>query len=205
MTKLLLAALLATSFPSAAASATVPIQPSVDTPQERQALRNLLTCLVAERPRWGRETLALPYLSDQQANSAAVVLTGHDTCLKKRDTEIMFRTSSVVAILAEHFLRADLPRVDFGRVKAALSSVPAQNGSEDFGLCVASRDPGAARDLALSELGSDAEMQAARQLADQVEPCMTRGESLTVDLQALRALVSTALYRGATAALAKRD
>ncbi|MFL6858723.1 MAG: hypothetical protein ACJ8DZ_07355 [Allosphingosinicella sp.] len=205
MTKLFLAALLAASMQSAAASATVPIQPSVDTPEERQALQSLLACLVAERPRWARETLALPYLSGAQANSAAEVLSGRDTCLKKRDAAITFRTSSVVAMLAEHFLRTDLPRVDFGRVKAALSSVTAQNGSEDFGLCVASRDPGAARDLALSAFGSDAELQAARQLADQIEPCTTRGEALTVDLQALRALVSTALYRSVTTALAARN
>jgi hypothetical protein len=205
MSKLLLAALLLSAAMPAQAEPGVPIQPSVDSPQQRQALQGLLSCLAQARPRWARQMLAYPYLSDTQARMAAEALTGRDTCLRGGELEVTFRTSSMVAGLAEHFLRTDLPKVDFGRVQAALATLPAKNGSEDFAFCVASRDPVAARDLTLSEFGSEAEMRAARQLAAGIGPCTVRGEQLTVDLQALRALVAAALYRGVATALESRS
>ena len=72
------------------------------------------------------------------------------------------------------------------------------NVSEDFALCVAARNPAAARDLALSEPGSAAETQAVQQVSAHVPPCVNDGEKPTVELQSLRALISTALYRAMT-------
>lgn len=199
MAKPSLAALLlfgAAAVQSPPAAASVPLQPSVDSAEQRQALKDLISCMAEARPRWARRTLSRPYLSDAQASDAAQALNGSDTCLREDEAEITFRTSSVVAALAEHFLRADLARADFARVARALNTLPPLNVSEDFALCVAANDPAAARDLALSELGSEAEMAAARRVVATVEACHNPGEAPTVDLQALRALVSTALYRG---------
>ena len=81
-------------------------------------------------------------------------------------------------------------------------SIEPLNASEDFALCVAARNPAAARDLALSEPGSEAENGAAGRLADSVAPCTDADEGLSIDLQSLRALASTALYRGVTDVLA---
>jgi hypothetical protein len=207
MAKLFVTLLLALQTPSVQAQSgytAVPIQPVVDTPEQREALRSLLTCLAEARPRWARQTLSYAYLSDAQARSAAAVLGGSDACLRVKEAELTFRTSSVVANLAEHFVRSDIKKADFAQVEDALSTAPPLNASEDFALCVAARDAAAARDLALSNYGSETEAGALRRLAVHLKPCMNKGEQLTVDMQALRALASVALYRGITKASAAR-
>ena len=199
MTRFALLALLAIGA-SAHAQPTVRIGPNVDSAEELHTLRNLSACLAESRPRWARQTLAYPYLSDNQARLAAKALRGRDMCVKD-ETEVTFRTSGLVSGLAEHFLRSDIKQADFTRLAGALATIRPLNASEDFALCVAVRNPAAARDLALSEPGSDAEMQAAARLSDHLPPCIAQGEKPAVDLQSLRALMSTALYRGVTAVL----
>ena len=203
MTELYFAALLAAAAASAQAAPplAVAIQPSVDTAKERQVLRNLSACLAERRPGWARQTLAEPYLSGEQARHASEALRGTDTCVSGEEMEVTFRTSGVVGSLAEHFLKADLDRADSRRLAQALNTLEPLNASEDFGLCIAAGDPETARALAMSEPGSDTETGAVRQLAPQVSRCMGAGEKLTVDVQSLRALVSTALYRGVTKTL----
>ena len=125
--------------------------------------------------------------------------------LGPEENEFTFRTSGLVGSLAEHFLQAEIERADSARLARALSTLTPLNVTEDFALCVAARDPAAARDLALSEPGSAAEAQAASQVAGYVARCTAEGEQLTVDLQALRALTSTALYRGVTTVLAANN
>jgi len=208
MAKLYLAALLAVGAASVQAqplSPTVPVQPSVDSVETRQALRDLSVCLAEARPGWARRTLSHPYLSESQARVAAESLRGTDNCIRGPEAELTLRTSGMVGSLAEHFLRAEIGRVDLARLGAALATMPPLNASEDFALCVAARHPAAARALALSEPGSDAEMQAVGQIARGIGPCTNQGEQLTVDLQALRALTSTALYRGVTSVLSARN
>ena len=199
MVRVHLALLLALSSAAVGAqpsTRTVPIQPSVDSVQSRQAFRSLSVCLAELRPRWARRMLEQPYLSDDQARIASYALGGSDNCTPGSEAEFTFRTSSMVASLAEYFLASEIGRVDFTRLESVLSTMAPRNASEDFALCVASHDPEAARDLALSELGSAAETEAARRLAVHLSPCINQGQQLAVDLQALRALASTALYRG---------
>lgn len=182
--------------PAFAQPAERPIQPSVDTPAQRQSLRNLLTCLVRQRPEWARRTMAQPYLSDAQAGMASSALGGRDSCVTGRnDVEVTFRTSNLVGSLAELYLADEIGRVDPVRLATALSTLNPLNVSEDFALCVTARSAGAARDLAMSAYGSAAEAAAAERLAAGVAPCTSRGEDLTVDLQSLRSLASFALYR----------
>ena len=164
--------------------------------ERRQELRSFAVCLAERRPGWARRTLAQPYLSNNQANIASEALSGSDSCINSRDdTEVTFRTSSVVANLAEHYLRTELQRVDFSRVTRALATMAPRNTSEDFALCVAARNPAAVRDPALSDFGSAAETEAAGRLAGYVESRTAPGEMLTVDMQSLRALSAIALYR----------
>ena len=209
MLKLSFAALLAAAASAVQAAPPAPapaaIAPSIDSAEERQVLRNLSACLAERRPAWARQTLAEPYLSKEQARQAAQALGGDDTCLKGEEVEVTFRTSGVVGSLAEHFLKADMARADAQRLATVLNTMEPKNASEDFGLCVSAGDPDSASALAMSEPGSDAESKAVGQLAVQVSRCMRPGETLSVDVQALRALVSTALYRGVTTALASRS
>lgn len=191
-------ALSAVAVQAQPATRTVSIQPSVDTAEARLKFRTFTTCLADARPRWARRTLAEPYLSNDQATAAAQALTGQDGCLGHNSQELTFRTSTLIGSLAEHFLRAELARVDFDGVVANLARIEPLNVSEDFALCVASRDPSAARDLALSEPGSAAEAQAAQEFRPHLASCMKAGEPLTVDLQSLRSLMATALYRAVT-------
>jgi hypothetical protein len=200
MTRFALLALLALGASAVQAQPTVRIGPNVDSAEELQTLRNLSACLAESRPRWARQTLAHPYLSDDQARVAAQALRGYDACVKD-ETEVTFRTSGLVGGLAEHFLRSEIQRADFSSLTGALATITPLNVSEDFALCVAVRNPAAARDLALSEPGSAAEMQAAAKLSDHLPPCIQQGEKPAVDLQSLRALMSTALYRGVTTIL----
>jgi len=204
MGKLLLVAFFAFDLAGAQVASTPPsIEPSVDSPAQRQSLQRLLACVAQARPRWARDTLAQPYLSDAQASAATQLAAGRDTCLSGAQAEVTFRTSSIVSGLAEHFLRSEIQRANFAQVARALTTMPPRNVSEDFAFCVASRNPLAARELALSEFGSESELRAARQLAAHVPGCTNPGENLTVDLQALRALSSTALYRGVATVLAR--
>jgi hypothetical protein len=201
MTRLFLAALLSAGAASAHAQPPVPatMQPSPDSAQQRKASQKLTACLAEARPRWARAVLARPYLSDGQAWDASRALSGRDSCTRG-DSEITFRNSLMVGSLAEYFLRREAERVDSARLAQKLSTLPPRNVTEDFALCVASRNPAAARDLALSEPGSADEDIAARKVFAYVDPCTRETEQLTVDLQALRALVAAALYRGVTAA-----
>ena len=208
MSKLYLAALVAvgaTSVHAQPTGAPVTIQPSVDSAEERQTLRALSFCLAKARPGWARKTLSHVYLSDAQATEAAQALSGTDNCIRGDEAEVTLRTSSMVGHLAEYFLQTDLQRADPARLKNTISTLAPRNASEDFALCVASRDPAAARELALSEPGSAIESEAANRAATHVEPCTNPGEDLKVELSSLRALLSTALYRGTTTILASKN
>ncbi|HEX8306855.1 MAG TPA: hypothetical protein VF645_00375 [Allosphingosinicella sp.] len=199
-------ALVALAAASAQAQpAAVPIAPNTDTAEELQTIRKLSACLADTRPRWARRTLARGYLSNAQARDASEALAGTDSCLPGPQTEVTFRNSALVGGLAEHFLRSDMQGVDFERVEKALLTVEPLNGSEDFALCVAARDPDSARELAFSDPGSASESKAATQLSRHVPPCVRPGENLTVDQQSLRALISTALYRAAGAVRVARN
>ncbi len=203
MAKLYLAALIALSAASVhAQSPKVSIEPSPDSAEQRKGLQKLTACLAEARPRWARNTLSRPYLSEAQAYDASQALRGRDGCAMDREgVEVTFRTSGMVGSLAEHYLREEIDRADAARVAEKLSTLPPLNVTEDFALCVASRDPASARALALSEPGSAAEDEAARKVAANLESCTQDNEKLTVDLQSLRSLVATALYRGVTAVL----
>jgi hypothetical protein len=205
MLKFYLAALLAAGASTVQAQPPEPaaaIQPSPDSAQQRKASRKLTSCLAKARPRWARDMLSRPYLSDAQAFDATLALKGRDSCTPGFDeVEVTFRTSLMVGSLAEHFLREEIQRADAARLAQTLSTLPPRNVTEDFALCVTSRNLAAARDLTLSEPGSDVEDEAARKLAAYVEPCTQPGEDLKVDLQSLRALVAAALYRGVAAVL----
>ena len=175
-----------------------PINPAVDTAEERDTLRKLTICMADARPRWAKGMLAHPYLSDAQASVAAEAISGNDTCFRKSQAEITFRTSTMVGAIAEHFVRTGLPQADMDRVSAGLATVAPLNASEDFALCVAANNPAAALDLVRSEPGSGGEAAAASTLSKNITSCTKPGEHLDVDLQALRSLVAMALYRGMT-------
>ncbi len=200
MTRLITALLLgaAVSAQTQAADLATPIQPSVDTAQQRQSLRTLMTCVAKSRPNWARQLLAQPYLGEEQTRTAGEALSGKDRCIMKDETEMTFRTSSMVSNLAEFFLGAELTNADLERLSKSLNTIAPLNSSEDFALCVAARDPASARAIALSEPGGNDEQQAADKLAAQVQPCVIKGEQPTVDLQSLRGLMSIALYRAMT-------
>lgn len=180
------------------AAPQVALETSVDTAQQRQALRKLSLCLAQTRQRWARRTLDQPYLSDSQASAAAEALIGKDNCAGDDEVEVTFRTSGLVGGLAEHFVKRDSTGLDPARLGGRLATATARNVTEDFAMCVASRNPAAARDMALSDPGSAAESAAGGLLAVHVEPCTNRGEQLAVDLQALRSLMAIALYRATT-------
>ena len=57
----------------------------------------------------------------------------------------------------------------------------------------------------MSVPGSEAEISAAGRLASDVAPCLRSGEEVSIDLQSLRALMSTALYRGVMAVAPNRS
>src|SRR5690242_16781899 len=182
MIDLLVAAALASGSP-----APVVLQPPLDSPQERQALRKLTNCVAELRPRWARTMLAYPYLSSDQARVASELVSGHDRCLGAPEVAVAFRNSSVVGFAAEHFIQSDMAGIDPQRVGNALNTVAPKNVSEDFALCLAARDPTAALSLTRSEPGSGDETTAAGQVAMGLAYCSKPGERMTIDVQALRA------------------
>lgn len=181
------------------------VAPSVDSAAQRASLRVLSHCLAKARPRWARQILAHPYLSKEQASMATMALAGNDTCVRGPEAEVTIRTSGLVGSLAEYFLVANGAGTSVSRISQMLDRVPALNASEDFALCVASRDPVAARDLAISEPGGSAEAGAVQRLGAAIKPCRKPGESSEIDLQSLRALMAVALYRGMTSTGAARS
>src|SRR5205085_9519454 len=173
----LLATLALPVHAQAQASAS-PIRASVDTPEQRQALRQLTMCLAETRLRWARATLASAYLSDHQAKAGAEALSGHDSCLRSPATELTFRTSTLVGALAEYFVRADADRIDLKQLSSILATIEPLNASEDFALCIATGDPRAALDLVLSDPGSNGENSAASKLGTHIPSCTKPGEQL---------------------------
>jgi hypothetical protein len=143
--------------------------------------------------------LSYPYLSDRQAGAAAELVSGRDKCLSAPEVAVAFRTSGVVGSAAEYFLASGLPRIDSQRLANALSTVAPMNVSEDLALCLAARNPAAAQELVASNPGSTGELSAVGEVARGLPSCTEPGEKLSVDQQALRALVSIALYRGISA------
>jgi hypothetical protein len=205
MTRSVIAMMMMVVAGAASAQPAAPIQPSVDSAGQRQSLRALVGCVAKSRQAWARQLLAQPYLGEGQSRAAGELFEGRDNCLRGKQVEMTFRTSSIVSSLAEHFLRSDLAAVDQERLARTLNSLAPANASEDFGLCVAARDPATASALSLSEPGSSEETWAAGQLAAFVEPCAAKGEKLTVDLQGLRGLMSIALYRAMTSVKLARN
>src|SRR5829696_8419937 len=110
MAKLFLAALLALGTATVHAQPPkVTLEPSPDSAQQRKESQKLTACLAEARPRWARNTLSRPYLSDAQAKEATMALRGRDSCVTSRDgVEVTFRTSLMVGSLAEHFLQEDI-------------------------------------------------------------------------------------------------
>ena len=195
-----LAALIALGLASAQTSATsLQLLPAPDSAERRGAFRNLVMCVAKARPQWARQTLAFPYLSGAQAGSAAEALSGRDSCVPRdEEADMTFRTSTLVGSLAEHFIQSEKDAAATAQMERALNTAAPLNASEDFALCVAVRNPAAARELALSEPGSASETRSAELLVKQAPSCTIAGENLTLDLQALRALTATALYRAMT-------
>lgn len=192
--------------PALAQPTEIDLQPSVDTPAQRQSLRTLLTCLVRQRPEWARRTMAQPYLSNAQAGMAAQALGGRDSCLTGRnDVPVTFRTSNLVGSLAELYINNEINQVERPRLLSALAQLNPLNVSEDFAFCVTARNAAAARELAMSAYGSADEAAAAERLAAGVPPCTNQGEDLTVDLQSLRSLASFALFRAVSSIRTARN
>lgn len=177
------------------------LQPSADSTADRTAVRAFSKCLAQMRPRWAREVLTQPYLSKGQTDLLEQINVGDDSCSGTGSAEFTLRYTSIIAGLAEQFIAEDLARVGLKRVSAELARIPSRNTSEDFALCVVARHSQAARDLVVSSPGSAAERAAGDQLALAVKPCTNPGESGVVDLQSLRALAATALYRGVVRAI----
>ena len=201
MTRLFTALLLgaAVSAQAQAAALATPIQPSVDTVQQRQSLRTLMTCVAKSRPNWARQLLAQPYLGEEQTRTAGEALSGKDRCIMKDETEMTFRTSSMVSNLAEYFLGAELTNADLERLRGRSTRIAPLNSPRKISPCALRREiPLRLRAIALSEPGGNDERQAADKLAAQVQPCVIKGEQPTVDLQSLRGLMSIALYRAMT-------
>lgn len=198
------AAALPVALPAAASAQTTTVDPAVDTPAQRRILKNLTACIARLRPGWARNALSHPYLSREQATAAGAVVSGRDNCLGPNEVEVVFRTSTMIGSLAEHFVVTELPRVDFPGVTRTLARLEPRNASEDFALCVASRDPTAARDLVASEVGSSRETAAGQRFTQHIDFCTNPGEDLTVDLQSLRAMVAIALYRSLPTTVASR-
>ena len=180
------------------ATGAVEVRPSTDTAQQRVALRDMSMCLARSRPRWAVATLSHPYLSREQASSASQALSGSDLCVRGPEAEVVFRTSSMIGGLADHYIVANAGGADINSLARALATIKPLNPSEDFALCIAARDPVSARALALSQPGSAAETAAGAKLANVIRPCIGSGEKPVVEMQSLRALVSVALYRGMT-------
>ncbi|MES2290546.1 MAG: hypothetical protein V4530_12500 [Pseudomonadota bacterium] len=198
MKKLYLTILLVVGASSAHAqmSAKLPVQPNTDTVERRQFLQDIMACLAKARPRWARQTLSYPYLGDAQSGAAAEAFSGNDNCVRGDKVDVTFRTPGIIGGLAEYYLRTAYAQADFSRVSGSLQAMKPMNASEEFAFCLAARDPAVARDLTMSTIGSSAEAALGRQLAGKAAPCVGGGMQISVDVQSLRALMATALYRG---------
>lgn len=201
---LILAALFVATSVSGGLQGAAPVpalQANADSTADRAAVRAFSKCLARQRPRWARDVLAQPYLSKGQTALLETIGIGNDNCSGSGSKEMTLRHTSIVAGLAEQLITEDLVQVGMKRVSAELNRIPSRNTSEDFALCIVARRSKVAQDLVMSSPGSDAERVAGEQLALGVESCTNPGESGKVDLQSLRALAATALYRGVRRAI----
>lgn len=195
------ASLLATpAVAQPAASGAVQTQGTGSTVAARRALRIFAACVQGTRSSVATEILMQPFGSEQQRAVIERRMGSVRSCLRP-GMETDFGAGALAGALAEAALQARyettiLRRVsDLSRDMITMRGLDPRSGYEELGLCVARRAPEAVRAWALSEPGSDAETTARHAVIPQVSPCVDQGQPVHADVVALRAILSTALYR----------
>jgi hypothetical protein len=209
------ACMLALLAPLAATAAQPEIGSRIDagprgavTPQEREdqatarrVMRTYAACLLAARPRTAVAIVAAAYGSDEQAAIVRRRVQGVEDCMGRTGLSMRFPPETLAGALGEagiraHFTTADLaPVAALAEADVARLGLTPRNGYEEIAACIARRDPAAVRALVLTEPATPEERIARRPVVANVGACVNQGQSLSVDMGGLRAMVAVALYR----------
>ena len=171
----------------------------------QQGLQQFADCLVAAVPQQVKSALALP-IGKRSDSAIANLVTKH--CLDQDQ----------VAFLPSHLrgaLYIGLYRQEFGTANVTLpaetvdfaSAIPADTdqrmaliGYRLFADCAARKDPVAARELVLSQRGSDERSAALGKMSAHFNECLFKGQQIAMNRDWLSGLIAEVLYRDTSAA-----
>lgn len=178
------------------------------TPQEREdqatarrVMRTFAACLIRARPRTAVALLAAPYGGEEQTAIIRRRVQGFEECMGQSGMSMRFPPESLAGALGEAGIRARFATADVAPIAAlgdedvARLGLTPRNGHEELAACIARRDPAAVRALVLTEPATPEERVARRPILAIVGACVNQGQSLSVDMVGLRAMVAVALYR----------
>jgi hypothetical protein len=207
-----------TALPAATPTGTGSSRPSdtgsaevVREAEASRAMDQFARCL-ARQNRWRAEAaLALPYLSKEQSLAAANLVKGSGACLGRGAVAFSFTPRALMGGLAERFIldrfkQSDLERVArFSETEVAAAGLVPRNAAEEFGLCVALRESKNIHALISTPPASDEEGSIIAQITPQLGPCLFEGETVSINREAVRSILSVGLYRALSVLAAAKD
>ncbi|HMG47385.1 MAG TPA: hypothetical protein VK614_08000 [Allosphingosinicella sp.] len=158
-------------------------------------------CVARSHQRWAEAMIALPFMSEEQANAVRRQQGGEEDCMGYSGLELSFRAPLLVGGMAEYLIESRYRAAPLAPVsQLADSDVEAgalapRNGYEDLALCVVRRNPTAVRTLLRTPPASAAEQAAARGLAPDLGPCVPQGQTIAFGPPTLRGLLAVSFYK----------
>jgi hypothetical protein len=171
------------------------------TPEARVLTNQFSRCFAAERLKWAREVVALPYAEGEQSKRVHAIMGGMDECLGPSRFDLRLVVPSIIGAMAEQLILKDFKSVDVSGLakvdddRLFASQAAPRNLSEDFGMCVARRDPVAVRQLIDAGVATTREAGLLGKLRPHLGPCVPQGLSLRLNPATIRSLSVVGLYR----------
>lgn len=188
-----------------AAPGSAPYTESTDQATARRVMRAFAGCVARIRTPWAEGALALPFLSREQNDYVSRGIGGDDICMGHSPLALRFRVRSMVGGMAEELISIRYRSVSLDPVAqltdAELESrgLAPRNTNEDFGLCVARRDPALVRQFLATGPTTPEERTGAGRLAPHLGACLYQGQTVDFRVPALRILLAPALFRALNA------
>jgi len=174
---------------------------SEDEATARRVMRGFSGCVARARTRWAEGALALPFNSREQGDYVRSAIGGSNDCLAAAGAELRFRPPAMVGGMAEQLIEIRYARIDLAPIARLEDSdieargLRSRNGYEGLALCIVRRDAAAVRALVMTQPAGEAERAALGRIVPHLGPCLDQGQTLTLDAQAIRALLAPTLYR----------
>lgn len=155
-------------------------------------------CVARQAPDRARELLRTGISTAEERKRAGGLAQSNYPCIRSRPG-LSMRVGEIRGTVAEALLQADAAALErLRQMPAGASPRPAAARGRAFihafGTCVAQADPARAASIILTDVGSDAEVEAFRALGPVLDQCVPEGAPEQVGQFDLRNHIAAALY-----------